>query len=136
RVLSVPVTGAEPTTAREGRDATTSTAATAPAELHDELSGLTVHPGRVTALVSADPDETARIATRLGLLGREHEDAAAHVRLGGVPLAELGLAEVRRRVVVAESTPELFTGLVREELAVRRDLATDELMAALLVADA
>src|SRR5690606_3328183 len=108
----------------------------APADLHDELSGLTVRGGRVTALVSADPDETARIATRLGLLGREHEDAAAHVRLGGTSLAELGLAEVRRRVVVAESTPELFTGVVRDELAVRRDPTTEELMAALLVADA
>lgn len=133
RVLSVPVTGAEERTTGSGTSAATDRA---PADLHDELSGLTVRGGRVTALVSADPDETARIATRLGLLGREHEDAAAHVRLGGTSLAELGLAEVRRRVVVAESTPELFTGVVRDELAVRRDPTTEELMAALLVADA
>lgn len=148
RVLSVPVTGAEevvrgradtsarggalghdgvpgPGAVREGRS-----------DLHDEASGLIARTGRVTALVSADPDETARLATRLGLLGREHEADAGRVHLGGVPLADLGLAEVRRRVVVAESTPQLFTGLLRDELAVRGEVVTERLVAALMTADA
>ncbi|MBC7291473.1 MAG: ABC transporter ATP-binding protein [Actinotalea sp.] len=141
RVLRVPVTGAE----LPGPPA-----APAPApggDVVDEASGLVVRGGTVTALVSADPDETARIATRLGLLGREHADDAARVTLGGVPLAALGLAEVRRRVVVAESTPQLFTGLLRDELAGRqaddapaglgqvREAADARLLAALLAAD-
>lgn len=110
RVLRVPVTGAE----LPGRDGASSPPPGG--DLVDEASRVAVRGGTVTALVSADPDETARIATRLGLLGREHADDAARVTLGGVPLAALGLGEVRRRVVVAESTPQLFTGLLRDEL--------------------
>lgn len=110
RVLRVPVTGAE----LPGPDGAPSPPPGG--DLVDEASRVAVRGGTVTALVSADPDETARIATRLGLLGREHADDAARVTLGGVPLAALGLREVRRRVVVAESTPQLFTGLLRDEL--------------------
>jgi ABC-type multidrug transport system fused ATPase/permease subunit len=115
RVLRVPVTGAELPGPPD------SPSPVPGGDLVDELSRVAVRGGTVTALVSADPDETARIATRLGLLGREHADDAARVTLGGVPLAALGLAEVRRRVVVAESTPQLFTGLLREELDPRAD---------------
>lgn len=110
RVLRVPVTGAE----LPRPDGASS--AGLGGDLVDAVSQVLVRHGTVTALVSADPDETARVATRLGLLGREHADDAARVTLGGVALADLGLAEVRRRVVVAESTPQLFTGLLREEL--------------------
>ncbi|WP_225753064.1 ABC transporter ATP-binding protein [Actinotalea sp. Marseille-Q4924] len=118
RVLRVPVTGAE----RPRPAHVDATASPAPGgDVVDEASGLLVRGGTVTALVSADPDETARIATRLGLLGREHADDAPQVTLGGVPLSALGLGEVRRRIVVAESTPQLFTGLLREELEGRAD---------------
>ena len=110
RVLRVPVTGAEQPAPAGAPSPTPG------GDLVDGTSGVVVRGGSVTALVSADPDETARIATRLGLLGREHADDAARVTLGGVPLAALGLGEVRRRVVVAESTPQLFTGLMRDEL--------------------
>lgn len=146
RVLRVPVTGAE----RPGPDGAPSPAPGG--DLVDEASRVAVRGGTVTAIVSADPDETARIATRLGLLGREHADDAARVTLGGVPLAALGLAEVRRRVVVAESTPQLFTGLMRDELDGRatdgavdgapaglvraRQEAETRLLEALLAADA
>lgn len=146
RVLRVPVTGAE----QPGPDGAPSPAPGG--DLVDEASRVAVRGGTVTALVSADPDETARIATRLGLLGREHADDAGRVTLGGVPLATLGLAEVRRRVVVAESTPQLFTGLMRDELDGRtpdarvggapaglaraRQDAETRLLAALLAADA
>ena len=106
------------------------------ADLVDETSGVVLHAGCVTALVSADPDETARIATRVGLLGREHSAAARTVRLGGVTLEDLGLTEVRRRIVVAESTPQLFTGILREELDVRGHAGAAALLRALHVADA
>ena len=141
RVLQIPATGADldPLTAVTGAHVagpTQRTGTPPDAELADEASGVVLRAGRVTALVSADPDETARIATRLGLLGREHVDDGADVRLGGVTLRDLGLTEVRRRIVVAESTPQLFTGILREELDVRGHAGADALHKALLVADA
>ena len=134
RVLRVPVTGGDPELL--GVAAATGPVGDGSGDLSDDATGLVLRGARVTALVSADPDETARLATRLGLLGREHVDDAAHVRLGGVPLAELGLAQVRRRVVVAESTPELFSGVLRHELDVRDHALTQVLTRALEVADA
>lgn len=144
--------------------------------LVDEASGLVVRPGRITALVSADPDETARIGLRLGRLGparhgggADDEDDAStaadgrrgaprradgadgtiptprdaaddpglsRVRWGRTLLTELGLAEVRDRVVVAESTPHLFTGLLADELDVRGGADRDALLEAVRVADA
>lgn len=135
RVLQVPVTGGDP----ELLDDAAAQRAAAPeptGDLVDARSGVVLPAGRVTALVSADPDETALIATRLGLLGREHLDDAASVSLAGVPLSELGLAEVRRRIVVAESTPQLFTGVLRDELDVRDQALAADLAHALEVADA
>lgn len=129
RVLQVPVTGGDPENLPARGDVRTG-------DLVDARSGVVLAEGRVTALVSADPDETALIATRLGLLGREHLDDAASVSLGGVPLSELGLAEVRRRIVVAESTPQLFTGVLRDELDVRDQAVATDLARALEVADA
>lgn len=135
RVLQVPVTGGDPELLDDA--ARQRTAAPEPTgDLVDARSGVVLPAGRVTALVSADPDETALIATRLGLLGREHLDDAASVSLAGVPLSELGLAEVRRRIVVAESTPQLFTGVLRDELDVRDQALAADLAHALEVADA
>jgi ABC-type multidrug transport system fused ATPase/permease subunit len=80
-------------------------------ELTDPLTGLVVEPGVLTAVVSARPEESAELADRLGRFG--HADG---VRLGGVPLAALPLAHVRQRIVVSETEPRLFTGVLREEL--------------------
>jgi ABC-type multidrug transport system fused ATPase/permease subunit len=88
--------------------------------LVDPLSGLTVEPGTLTGLVSADPDGSAEIALRLGRLV---DDDSTH--LGGTPLATLPLATVRRRVMVSEAEPRLFTGLLRDELDPWQ-LATDD----------
>lgn len=134
RVLRVPVTGADP-----------ELSAPAPAALgalHDGVSGLHVRAGTVTALVSADPDETARIAGRLGWLidhAAHADDAdnagdAAHVTLSGVPLTTLGRAQTRRRIVVAESAAHLFAGTLREGLG--SEAGTEALLEALRVADA
>ena len=88
--------------------------------LLDPESGLRIEPGRLTALVSAYPEESAALADRLGRIGgrpgRLLEQGGAGVRLGDVPLSALPLAEVRRRVVVSETEPRLFTGVLREEL--------------------
>ncbi len=68
-------------------------------------------PGTLTALVSADPDESAAIAHRLGRLSDD-----AGVTLGGTRLMDLPIAAVRRRVLVSEADPRLFTGVLRDEL--------------------
>ncbi|MCU1537773.1 MAG: multidrug transporter permease [Humibacillus sp.] len=85
---------------------------TGPAALHDPVSGVTIEPGVLTAVVSARPEQSAALADRLGRFGPEPTD----VRLGGTRLADASLAEVRRRVVVSETDPRLFTGTLREEL--------------------
>jgi ABC-type multidrug transport system fused ATPase/permease subunit len=81
------------------------------AELADPASGLTVEPGLLTCLVSAEPHETAAIADRLGRL-----DDGGGATLGGVPLDDLPVAAVRRRIVVGGADPVLFAGTLRHEL--------------------
>ena len=103
--------------------------------LVDEVSGLVVSPGALVALVSADPDETAGIAARLGRFGGEPL-LGSGVRWGGTLLSELRLAEVRERIVVAESTPHLFTGRLADELDVRGRASRADLERAMHVADA
>jgi len=103
--------------------------------LVDETSGVTLEAGRVVALVCADPDESARIATRMGRFDDEAE-AATPVRLGGVLLRDLPLAEVRRRVVVAEAMPQLFSGSLAAGLDVRGGARREDLLAAIALADA
>ncbi len=82
------------------------------APLADPTSGVVIEPGRLTAIVSARPEETSVIAHRLARTtpGRHG------VRWGGVPLDDLPIDEVRARIVVSESDPHLFSGPVREAL--------------------
>ena len=80
--------------------------------LVDERSGVVIEPGLLTAVVSARPEESSALADRLGRFGQD----AAGVRLGSTSLLDLPLETVRRRVVVSESDPRLFTGTLRDEL--------------------
>jgi ABC-type multidrug transport system fused ATPase/permease subunit len=79
--------------------------------LVDPVSGLTVEPAGLTCLVSARPEETGAIADRLGRL----VDASG-VMLGDVPLDRLPLSVVRRRILVSEADPVIFSGTLRSEL--------------------
>jgi ABC-type multidrug transport system fused ATPase/permease subunit len=79
--------------------------------LRDLGSGLMVKPGKLVGLVSAKPDEAARIADRLG---RFRDDDG--VVLGDVHLADLPIDSVRRRIIVSEADPVLFSGTLRSEL--------------------
>jgi ABC-type multidrug transport system fused ATPase/permease subunit len=81
------------------------------ASLADRRSGLVVETGLVTCLVSSRPAETAAIADRLGRFGDDEG-----VLLGDAPLAGLPLRAVRRRIVVSEADPVLFSGTLRSEL--------------------
>ncbi|MFF9086438.1 ABC transporter transmembrane domain-containing protein [Streptomyces sp. NPDC014991] len=110
------------------------TAGTAPAglpdapDLVDAATGLTARHGRLTAVVSATPEQNAEIAERLG---RYREGA---VTLGGVPLDTLPVEQVRRHILVVRNSDTLFSGVLRDELAPGR---TDgELAAALHTAGA
>ncbi|RIQ28619.1 ABC transporter ATP-binding protein [Jiangella rhizosphaerae] len=78
------------------------------APLVDEATGLRVEPGSLTMLVSDEPAFTAALADRLGRLV-----PGDGVRLGDVPLDQLPVAEVRRRIVVSDPEPTLFTGSLR-----------------------
>jgi ABC-type multidrug transport system fused ATPase/permease subunit len=79
--------------------------------LADPLSGLVIEPGELLCLVSAEPDESAAIADRLGGFGRQDG-----VLLGGVRISDLPVSTVRRRIVVSEADPLLFAGTLRSEL--------------------
>src|SRR5919198_387193 len=87
--------------------------------LVDGPSGLVVRPGRLTAVVAGVPEEAAAIADRLGRFadpGADGADAGDAVTLGGVPLRDLPLEVVRRRVLVSEHDPRLFTRRVAGEV--------------------
>ena len=99
-------------------------------ELVDPASGLRVEPGRLTAIACTRPDDAAAIADRLGRL------AESDARLGGVRLAELELATVRRLVLVADNDAHLFAGRLREELAGDGNIPDARIFAALHAASA
>ncbi len=94
--------------------------------LDDPRSGLHVEAGSMLGLVSADPDDSAAVALRLGRMTSDDQ-----VSLGGTRLADLPLRTVRRRVLVSEADPRLFTGVLRDELDPWGDVRDD---AALLTA--
>jgi len=91
------------------------------AELADPASGVVVAPGQFTALVSADPEDTAQVAQRLGrLLPGRHG-----VRWGDVALDDLPIERVRSLIVVSGADPHLFSGPVRDTLGGADDAARE-----------
>jgi ABC-type multidrug transport system fused ATPase/permease subunit len=101
--------------------------------LHDLGSGLLVEPGKLVGVVSAKPDDAARIADRLG---RFRDDDG--VVLGDVHLADLPIEAVRRRIVVSEADPVIFSGTLRSELDPwgRVDGQDEKIHAAIAIANA
>ncbi len=99
--------------------------------LADPRSGLVVQSGRLTALVSRLPAETSTIADRLGRFG-----GTDGVTLGDVPIAELPTDVLRRRIVVSEPDPLLFSGRLRTELDPWKRASDEEILHAVSVADA
>ena len=92
-------------------DPGTSTPPPSPALLQDVRSGLVVRPGLLTAVAAVDPAQATAVAERLGRYVDDGE-----VRLGGTELRNLPLAELRRRVLVVDQSPLLFSGRLRDEL--------------------
>lgn len=82
-----------------------------PVALADPETGLLIEAGRMTMLVADDAAFTAALADRLGRLVPD-----CGVTLNGIALDTLPLDEVRRRIVVSEPEPTLFTGTLRRGL--------------------
>jgi ABC-type multidrug transport system fused ATPase/permease subunit len=99
--------------------------------LVDGQSGLVVRSGELTAVVAGVPDQASAIADRLG----RFTDGGG-VRLGGVALADLPLEVVRRRVLVSEHDPRLFSGRLADELDPTGAAPVDRVLAAVHTAAA
>lgn len=79
-------------------------------DLVDPESGLVARGGDLTAIAGDVPAEAAALADRLGRF------AESEVTVGGIRLADLALAEVRRNILVSDTESQLFSGVLREEL--------------------
>ncbi|MBA3475581.1 MAG: ABC transporter ATP-binding protein [Actinobacteria bacterium] len=99
--------------------------------LTDRQSGLVLEPGLLTCVVSALPQEGIELVDRLG---RFVDDDG--VMLGSVPVAALPVEVVRRRIVVSETDPLLFSGPLQEELDPWGRASETQLLAAIEVASA
>jgi ABC-type bacteriocin/lantibiotic exporter with double-glycine peptidase domain len=109
-------------------------AAEAPAEgvrLIDEQSGLVVEPGLFTCVVTRSTDEAARVADRLGRFADD-----GRVNLGETPIDTLPVVAIRRRVVVSETDPLLFSGPLRDEIDPWGRASEEQLLDAIAVANA
>ncbi|MHA7275167.1 ABC transporter ATP-binding protein [Arthrobacter sp. Hz1] len=98
--------------------------------LHDARTGVVIRPGRMTAVVSVDTAASADLATRLG----RFEDQVlelAEVRWGAEPLQNIALQDIRRRIVVSEANPQLFTGSLRSQLDPQSQHDDSSILAAL-----
>ncbi|MCX4445011.1 ABC transporter transmembrane domain-containing protein [Streptomyces sp. NPDC087866] len=91
----------------------------APAVLRDPETGVEVVPGRLTALVSARPAESAAVIDRLGRF------AGSAATWGGIQLDEIDLTQVRRRILVADNEADLFAGPLREVICGDREVDED-----------
>jgi ABC-type multidrug transport system fused ATPase/permease subunit len=101
-----------------------------PAELHDPVSGVTVRPGRLTALAAAEGADAAAVIDRLGGYG----DTTA--TWGGVAVDRVARPALRDRVLVADHEADLFAGALRDVIAGRADPDDDALRRAVHAAAA
>jgi ABC-type multidrug transport system fused ATPase/permease subunit len=101
-----------------------------PADLTDPDSGLSVRPGELLGVVTAQPGEALALADRLG------RHVPSGVRWGGHRLAEVDVAVVRARILVADPDAYLFAGTLREILRIRPGQPDATLTGALRTASA
>jgi ABC-type multidrug transport system fused ATPase/permease subunit len=99
--------------------------------LADGESGLEIEPGLLIAVVCSDPADADALAVRLTRFAD-----SGRPTLGGVPLADMRVAEVRERVLLARNSDRFFTGTLREELDPGGQATVEEIFAAIDVASA
>jgi len=87
-----------------------------PAELHDPASGVTVQPGRFTALAAARSADAVAVVDRLGRYG------PTTATWCGLRLDRVAKAGVRDRILVADNEADLFAGPLRDVVAGRFDI--------------
>lgn len=88
---------------------------------------LTIHPGRVTALVGASGSGKSTVAA---LLDRMWDPTSGRVTLGDLDLRELSLTHLRELVAYAPQRPHVFNDSVRANLLLARPAASDAELAA------
>ena len=99
----------------------------------DGLSG-TIGCGQTVAIVG--PSGAGK-TTLFDLLMRFHDPQHGSIEMDGVPIARMGLHELRRRIALVPQTPVVFTGTVLENIRYGRpEAGLDEVRAAALAAHA
>ncbi|MEU0209770.1 ABC transporter ATP-binding protein [Streptomyces canus] len=79
-----------------------------PSVLHDPESGVSIRPGRLTALACARPTDTATVLDRLARY------TPSQATWAGVPLDEIRLHRIREHILLADHEADLFAGTLRE----------------------
>lgn len=79
-----------------------------PSVLHDPESGVRILPGRLTALASAHPADTAAVLDRVARY------TPSQATWAGVPLDEIRLPQIREHILLADHEADLFAGTLRE----------------------
>ncbi|WP_020124572.1 ABC transporter ATP-binding protein [Streptomyces canus] len=85
-----------------------------PSVLHDPESGVSILPGRLTALACARPADTATVLDRLARY------TPSRATWAGVPLDEIRLPQIREHILMADHEADLFAGDLREVVAPQR----------------
>lgn len=90
------------------------------ASLTDQTANITIAAGKLTVIVSAQPEISAKLAQRLARTDDQYpvlvqwEDESGH---HSVHLSDIALAQVRQAVVFSGATAQLFQGRLRSNLA-------------------
>jgi len=106
------------------------------AERRDVLHGvdLDVRPGERLAIVGPSGAGKSTLGRLLAGIDRPRTGS---ITVGGVPVADLGPDELRRRIVLVTQEHHVFIGTVRDNLAIAEPAATDaDLLSALAAVDA
>ncbi|WP_433247732.1 peptidase domain-containing ABC transporter [Streptosporangium sp. CA-135522] len=94
---------------------------------------LTIAPGQKVALVGPSGSGKSTLARLLLAL---HTPTTGEIRYDGVPLSELNLRTLRRRFGVVTQEPSLFTGSIRENIALNDpDASLERIVQAARTAD-
>jgi len=104
----------------------------APASLHDPISGVRIPAQGVTAVVTHTPERARAIADRLARFGPDPSPA----RWGGLPVSGMPIASVRKRIIVGDGDATLFTGRLRDGLTLGQERTELDLREAIEVASA